>query len=212
MSDIYPSIVESGLINELTETQIEVSQKSLALRKQKTSGEIVRYREGAKGIMFKYITRQDAFEWLDRNYACWSMEVLPDTFKREGKFFQVAVAVTVIDHGLPRKITCYGQDAIDLDKNGNEVSLTYAKNCESDAIKRIVSVLGGFSDVYSDKEVLDDPECDTEDFLWFLKSMPIIIQANDRNVTRIWKQIKAFYYGRLKKEKVINYYNIKEEG
>ena len=135
-----------------------VSERSLALREAKTPVEVIKLREGKKGKQWKYIDGITVQRWLDTNYPGWQWNVLPETLKKFGGYINIAGTLKVIcpELGVFREFTCYGSDEIEYKKDTNEeVSLDYAKAAETDALKRCVFRLGGFTDVYTETPKAD---------------------------------------------------------
>lgn len=150
--------------SEMTQDQVdaiikEKSQRYTKQRTTKTHKRLIKTREGAKGKIFKYVDRITAMDWLDKNYPGWSMEVVPNSFQALADHIFIAVKLTVVDlnlNGYVRTLTCYGCDEAIKSKETKElVPSQYIKSAETDALKRCVFSLGGFTDVYTNDSYAD---------------------------------------------------------
>jgi len=191
----------------------EISKRSLKIRQGRTPQELVLTREGKKGEFYNYVNRLTVMKWLDENYPGWSFETIPDSFKEYGGYLCVTAKLTVWEPtGLPRIITCTGQAEIRLSKTDRKpLQLTYYKNAETDALKRCVFTLGGFSDVYTDDEAFSALQTDKDVSPTILAKLAklLFLQIEDYEV--IGKMLRAYADGTMTIEellKTLSQYNI----
>lgn len=136
----------------MNESISEESKRIERLRREKTSKSVIKEREGYGGMIFKYVNRFTVMRWLDKNYPnLWSMEVDPSSLVLENGLYRAVVKLTVkeLSYGIERAITCVGEEG---EKNNNDQE--GYKAAETDALKRCVFTLGGFSDIYAPDEFL----------------------------------------------------------
>jgi hypothetical protein len=188
-----------------------MSDKALRLRRSRTEPDIIHVREGKAGQVWRYVKRIAVMEWLDRNYPGWSFEVVPDSFKEYGGLVMAIGKLTVFEPetGLKRIVSCTGSDEIEFRKDDKKipVSMTYYKNAETDALKRCVFTLGGFTDVYTDEEESSEPIVADEELGWFIKNaLKLLLKRHaDGKITarNLFKSICGFMRGDISKEKII---------
>lgn len=193
------------------ETMKRVSQENYERRSTITDPSKIRVREGKKGKTYAYITRTDAQEWLDKHYPIWSWEIDSNSFKEFAGFVQVSGTLKVIEPstGAIRSICTYGSDEIEFKKDSNEpVSLTYAKNVDTDALKRAVFTLGGFKDVYTGIRGEERDTASEEDLEWFITNViPAALKAG-MTYDRIVHRLMAFREGIIEKEYIAKQLNL----
>ena len=192
------------------------STKTKKLRNTKTPAKQIHKRDGKKGQVWSYIERITAMKWLDEYYPCWSFEILPESFKEYAGYVQCAGKLSVYDSdtSLKRVITCYGQQEITVIKDsGNPQWKMYVKAVETDAFKRCVFTLGGFTDVYT-KDSLDVDERSDEDLGWYVdKILPVVLSRYDyttKMAKAIFSQMHLFRFGEISRQELVRSYKIVE--
>lgn len=212
-----------AILKDLKQDDLILSQ-SARLRSHRTRKEKIKYREGKSGKTFKYIDSQTAMSWLDKNFPGWSMETI-DQWEFAG-YYNAKVKITVIEFvrdnedkilsSYQRVIQTIGSKEIMLGKDDKKPKfLDYGKMAETDALKRAVHRLGGFSDVYSDfvEEEIDFelPEEDATEFLKLYKNIFMKTASTNESSTKkienLEKQIKALRTGHLTIQQIKDYIN-----
>ena len=210
-----------ALLKDLKQDDFVLSQ-SAKLRSHRTRKEKIKYRDGKKGKTFKYIDGQTAMAWLDKNFPGWSMETI-EQWEYAG-YYNVKVRITVIEFvrdnegkiisSYKRVIQCIGTKEIILSKEDKRpVMSEYAKSAETDGIKRAVSRLGGFSDVYSEfvEEEIDFelPEEDATEFLKLYKNVFMKTASTNepstKKIENLEKQIRSLRTGHLTIQQIKDY-------
>ena len=152
-------------IDSIKDAMDKISEANRARRNAKTKPENVKVRQGKGGRKFFYINRQQAQQWLDTNYPLWSVKVgeihiIEDMYEGEQSTgsYNIPVELTVADPatGITRVIECVGTKEFIINKYNNKSYQQYIKAAETDGLKRCVFTLGGFGDVYSPDEEIEE--------------------------------------------------------
>jgi len=174
-------------------------------RFEKTNEASIKIREGKGGQRWRYISRIDALQWLDKHFPLWSWNTDPNSFREYAGYVQCVGTLEVKTEQLvTRSITTYGSVEIRINSTtGQPVMMTYAKNCDTDALKRAVFTLGGFSDIYSDIDDETDFEMPTSnDIMWYFdKVIPLV--RNDMDGRKLADKFMKFLAGTITKEIIV---------
>lgn len=193
----------------------------------KTPKSWIKFRDGKKGGVYKYVDRSSCHLWLDENFPGWSFEAI--AFESFGEYVYCTGKLTVFDQHatlngqeysgtfVPRIIQCRGsKEAIRDSRTKELVPHDYYKSAETDALKRCAFTLGFAMDVYTgdDYDVINISEQDATFFLNHIKDLYVwLIQQNDTSLEKLNKLrtiMTSFVAGNLPIEKLSKTLNIKE--
>jgi len=194
-------IKNDEVLHDLEEFFDGIRRNSQELRNTPTNKNIIKVREGKKDVQgniqyWKYITRLDAMKWLDESYPGWSWEFHCDSLKELAGLFIGSGTLTVIHKGLKRSFTTIGDEEIIFKKETKEpVIKNYAKSVDTDALKRAVFTLGGFTDVYTEIDLHSSDLTEDEFKYYFENIFPLYFKrcqdSNDNyGFTQLQKQVK----------------------
>jgi recombination DNA repair RAD52 pathway protein len=212
MNDIIKINDESIASPAIAAVFSELSSKLQQTRKRKTHPNTIKTRAGKSGETYKYIKPNSVYQWLDRHYPLWSMEVIPSSYNELSGYISIAVQLTVIDPTTLQKrtITRYGSKEAILKRDSQNLTLMpYLKSAETDALKRCCVALGGFNDVYMDSEDIEMAN-NAEDRKWYIEeALPIIKEKPTfkANPEKLFAQMLAFDAGTLSKQQIIRILN-----
>jgi len=202
-----------NLSHPLIDTEVlKYGEKVNKERHTPTEQEKISYRKGKAGKEFKYIKKEDCWDWLDSHYPVNSYEIDTASVREIAGFFYVKgiLSVYVTELGIFRKVESWGCDEIEFIKGTKDaVAMMYLKNAETDALKRCCVKLGAFNDVYSDIEV-DKFVVSDEDFQWYIDNILDIvvkdIKEKKLKPRSLFMQIRMFYSGKIDKEELYKHY------
>lgn len=210
------------MTEQISENWNKIKEKSKKLRALKTNRKLIKKLPGGRDrfgneLEFDYIELGEFYKWLDEYYPGWSWQVDSSSAKEFAGSFNVVGTLTVFEEsGIPRIFTCVGSKRIKVKKESKDiVELDYYKAAESDALKRAVSRLGGFNDIYTKSEF---ESYDEDKVTWFFdKIYPKLIYKIIHNDNYDYEKLKiliiGFIKGKISREDIENkYLIIKEEG
>jgi len=182
-----------------------------ANRKEKTPREHIKTREGAHGMTYKYVDRITVQTWLDEHYPGWSWEFDLGSVREIAGFFVGSGKLTVYEPEMsahPRIIQTTGSMKIKFERETNEAFASeYAKGADSDALKRAVFTLGGFTDIYA-PEYADTSEVASDiNYAWALFVVPELLSAASIEPKRIAALVQSYLAGKFTREQIITKYN-----
>lgn len=171
-----------------------IKDKSKKLRHGVTPKRVIKTRQGKANQSFKYVSWVAVCDWLDTNYPGWSFEA--SNAQVIGQSVSVLGTLIVVDNGLIRKFSCYGEKE-GISSEGKFIAIPYIKAAETDALKRCVARLGGFNDVYTDVEVETESEINNESIEFITTILPRAIEEYKDDPSKIFNQIKGFMSGKI---------------
>ena len=182
-----------------------IKNKSKKLRHSVTPKRVVKTRQGKGNQSFKYVSWVAVCDWLDTNFPGWTFEA--NNAQIIGQSVIVLGTLMVIDNGLIRKFSCYGEKE-GISSEGKYVSIPYIKAAETDALKRCVARLGGFNDVYTDVDVETETEINKDAIEFITNILPKALEEYKEEPEKVFNQIKGFISGKINIQRFKERYNL----